>query len=79
MIPESIIDSFQLKTMLVMHPSLLPKFRGACPIQWAILNGEKETGSTIIEISKDKFDAGKILWQSAPVPIDPMKTRFLEL
>jgi methionyl-tRNA formyltransferase len=34
-----------------MHPSLLPKYRGSCPIQHAILNGEEETGVSIIEIS----------------------------
>ena len=61
MIPGEVIDSFQ-KGMLVMHPSLLPKFRGACPIQHAILQGEKKTGVSIIEISKNKFDAGDILW-----------------
>ena len=60
-----------------MHPSLLPKYRGACPIQHAILNGEKQTGVSIIEISKNQFDAGPVLWQKK-VPIDE-KTRFLEL
>jgi methionyl-tRNA formyltransferase len=47
--------------MLVMHPSLLPKYRGPCPIQHAILNKEQKTGISIIEISKKKFDAGAIL------------------
>eukprot|EP00347_Sterkiella_histriomuscorum_P011893 403370694 len=49
--------------MFVIHPSLLPKYRGSCPIQHAILNRDKQTGVSIIEISKNKFDAGKILWQ----------------
>lgn len=49
--------------MYVIHPSLLPKYRGSCPIQHAILNQEKTTGVSIIEISKNKFDAGAILWQ----------------
>ncbi|CDW88350.1 methionyl-trna formyltransferase [Stylonychia lemnae] len=62
MIPDKIIDKFD-KGMYVIHPSLLPKYRGACPIQHAILNREKETGVSIIEISKNKFDAGAILWQ----------------
>ena len=60
MVPAEIIDSFPLG-MYVMHPSLLPKYRGACPIQHAILNKETETGVSIIEISKNKFDAGSIL------------------
>jgi len=46
-----------------MHPSLLPKYRGSCPIQHAILNKENETGVSVIEISKNKFDAGAILFQ----------------
>lgn len=43
-----------------IHGSILPKYRGAAPIQWAILNGEKETGATSIIIS-DVVDAGDIL------------------
>ncbi len=49
--------------MLVIHPSLLPRYRGASPIQYALLNGDQEAGVSIIEISKNKFDAGKILLQ----------------
>jgi Methionyl-tRNA formyltransferase len=49
--------------MVVIHPSLLPRYRGASPIQYALLNGDQETGVSIIEISKNKFDAGKILLQ----------------
>ena len=47
--------------MFVVHPSLLPKYRGASPIQYALLNGDAVTGVSIIEISKLKFDAGAIL------------------
>lgn len=63
MIPDKIIDHFTEDAMFVLHPSLLPKFRGSCPIQWAILKREQETGISIVEISRSKFDAGKILWQ----------------
>lgn len=45
-----------------IHPSLLPKYRGASPIQYAILNGEKETGTTII-LMDEKMDHGKIIAQ----------------
>jgi methionyl-tRNA formyltransferase len=45
-----------------LHPSLLPKYRGAAPIHWALINGEKETGVTIIKITHD-IDAGGILLQ----------------
>ncbi len=44
------------------HPSLLPKYRGAAPIQWAIINGETETGVTIFQLSP-RVDAGDILIQ----------------
>ena len=45
-----------------VHPSLLPRYRGASPIQNAILNGEDKTGISIIEIN-EKMDAGDILAQ----------------
>lgn len=63
MVPSDFIDRFSLG-MYVMHPSLLPKYRGACPIQHAILNMDNVTGVSIIECSKNKFDAGKILLQA---------------
>jgi len=50
-----------------MHGSLLPKYRGRAPINWAILNGEKQTGMTLHHMVK-KADAGDIVDQEA-VPI----------
>ena len=50
------------KGAINVHASLLPKYRGAAPINWAIVNGEKETGITIITIA-EKMDAGDILAQ----------------
>jgi len=47
-----------------VHTSLLPKYRGAAPIQWAILNDEPETGVTIMQMV-EKLDAGAILSQRA--------------
>ena len=47
--------------MIVIHPSLLPKYRGASPIYHTLLNGDKQSGVSFVEISKDKFDAGNIL------------------
>lgn len=47
---------------LNVHPSLLPKYRGASPIQYAILNGEKKTGTTIM-LMDEKMDHGKIIAQ----------------
>jgi len=45
-----------------IHPSLLPKYRGASPIQYAILNGDTETGTTIM-LMDEKMDHGKIIAQ----------------
>ena len=46
-----------------LHASLLPKYRGAAPINWAIINGEKETGLTTFYIN-DKIDTGDIIHQT---------------
>jgi methionyl-tRNA formyltransferase len=47
---------------LNVHPSLLPKYRGASPIQYAVLNGDKKTGATII-LMDEKIDHGPVLNQ----------------
>lgn len=57
-----------------MHGSLLPKYRGRVPINWAILKGETETGATLHEMV-EKPDAGAIIDQTA-VPILPDDTAF---
>lgn len=60
-IPQEIINLFS-KGILVIHPSLLPKYRGASPVQAAIINGDKETGVTIIKMD-EKIDHGPIVAQ----------------
>lgn len=60
-IPPEVVKLFP-KGILNIHPSLLPKFRGASPIQGAIALGEKETGVTIIRLD-DKVDHGDIYSQ----------------
>jgi methionyl-tRNA formyltransferase len=55
-----------------MHGSLLPKYRGRVPINWAIIHGETETGATLHEMAV-KPDAGAIIAQT-PVPILPDDT-----
>ena len=55
-----------------IHASLLPKYRGAAPIQWAIINGEKVTGVTIMQMDKG-LDTGNMLMK-AEVPIDERET-----
>ena len=51
------------KGAINIHGSLLPKYRGAAPINWAIINGETETGVSIITLA-EKMDAGEILAQA---------------
>ena len=60
-IPKIVIDTFP-HGILVVHPSLLPKYRGASPIQGAIANGDKQVGVTIIKMD-EKMDHGPIVSQ----------------
>jgi methionyl-tRNA formyltransferase len=60
-IPESIITMFE-PGIINVHPSLLPRYRGPSPIETAILNGDPETGVTIMQLSK-AMDAGPIYTQ----------------
>lgn len=57
-----------------MHGSLLPKYRGRVPINWAVLHGEKESGATLHEMVA-KPDAGRLVAQQR-VPIQPDDTAF---
>ncbi len=70
-IPGPIIDHPPHKTLNV-HFSLLPLYRGAAPVQWTILNGDPETGVTIIELN-EKMDEGDIL-ASARTGVGPSET-----
>jgi methionyl-tRNA formyltransferase len=60
-IPQETLDLPQYGALNI-HPSLLPKYRGAAPVPWTLLNQEKTTGVTIIKMT-DKVDAGPILAQ----------------
>jgi methionyl-tRNA formyltransferase len=60
------------KGTINVHASLLPKYRGAAPINWAIINGETETGVCIITVA-EKMDAGEILGRVA-TNIEPDET-----
>lgn len=61
-IPKDIINLHKIG-MLNIHFSLLPKYRGAAPIQWTLLNGEKETGVTIFWLD-EKLDTGDMFIQN---------------
>lgn len=58
-LPQAFLD---LKLTINVHPSLLPKYRGATPIQSAILNGDEITGVTIMKVAKE-VDSGDIILQ----------------
>ena len=62
-IPQDIID-LPPHGILNVHASLLPKYRGAAPIQWAIANGDRETGVTIMQIDAG-LDTGDMLLASS--------------
>eukprot|EP01135_Chromosphaera_perkinsii_P004239 Nk52_evm28s272 gene=Nk52_evmTU28s272 len=52
-----------VKGMVNVHPSLIPRYRGSSPIQYAILNGDSCTGVTVMGLSRGKFDYGAVLRQ----------------
>jgi len=70
-IPQWMLD-MPVHGNLNLHASLLPKYRGAAPIQWAVANGERITGNTTMRIDAG-LDTGDILLQSE-VPIGPAQT-----
>ena len=60
-----------------VHASLLPKYRGAGPIQWAVINGEKESGVTTMYMCRE-IDKGDMLLKDT-VTLDPKETGDLLL
>ena len=68
---------------LNVPPSILPRWRGADPVPWAILSGDSQTGVTVVTLSEN-FDAGQIIAQKK-IPItdkdfsDPLRTKLFEL
>ena len=61
MLPEAVWNMPEIGTFN-LHASLLPQYRGAAPINWAIMNGEKETGVTTFFL-RHEIDTGKIIFQ----------------
>lgn len=68
LLPKAVLELPE-KGCINVHSSLLPKYRGAAPINWAMLNGEPETGVTIMHMAAE-LDAGDIILQAA-TPIHP--------
>lgn len=80
-ISQDVINSFS-QGILVIHPSLLPKLRGASPIQAAIANGDLETGVTVFKMD-EKMDHGPIISQfkeeiDETDTFDTLRTRLFE-
>src|SRR5215204_3403608 len=71
MLPEAVWNSPPMGTINV-HGSLLPQYRGAAPINWAVINGEQETGVTTFKL-KHEIDTGDILLKES-FPIDENET-----
>jgi methionyl-tRNA formyltransferase len=67
-LPRAVLDAPRLGCVNV-HASLLPRWRGAAPIQWSIVHGDQETGVTLMEVD-ERMDAGPIL-AVASTPIAP--------
>lgn len=70
-LPESILNIPPYGCINV-HASLLPRYRGAAPMQWAIINGEEETGITTMYMAKG-LDTGDMI-DTVVIPIDPKET-----
>lgn len=70
-LPPALLEMAELGAFNV-HASLLPKYRGAAPIQWALINGEERAGITIMTMVKE-LDAGPV-WATAETVIDPADT-----
>jgi methionyl-tRNA formyltransferase len=66
------IHAFPRYRSVNVHFSLLPKYRGAAPVQWAVLNGDAESGVTVIELD-DRMDEGDILAVKR-LPVGPRET-----
>jgi methionyl-tRNA formyltransferase len=71
MLPEIVWNMPPMGT-LNLHGSLLPQYRGAAPINWAIMNGEKETGVTTFKLQQE-IDTGNILLQEK-IPVSENET-----
>ncbi|EGW35578.1 uncharacterized protein SPAPADRAFT_58802, partial [Spathaspora passalidarum NRRL Y-27907] len=68
LIPSKFLQSCKFGGLNV-HPSLLPTYSGASPLQYALLNDDKFTGCTVQTLHPTKFDKGEILLQSSKVDI----------
>jgi methionyl-tRNA formyltransferase len=70
-LPRAVLDATP-KGCINVHASLLPRYRGAAPVQWAVIDGERETGVSIMQLDEG-MDTGPVLLERR-TPIDPDET-----
>ncbi|MDQ3336972.1 MAG: methionyl-tRNA formyltransferase [Myxococcota bacterium] len=70
-LPRAVLDALP-KGCINVHASILPKYRGAAPVQWAVIDAEPETGVAIMQLDEG-MDTGPVLLEKR-VPIDPDET-----
>jgi methionyl-tRNA formyltransferase len=70
-VPWKVLKRFHRSRRLNVHPSLIPKYRGAAPIQYAIADGLEKTGVSIIEVERVGmgYDVGDIWGQNTVVSV----------
>jgi methionyl-tRNA formyltransferase len=70
-LPRAVLDSMP-RGCINVHASLLPKYRGAAPVQWAVIDGERETGVSIMQLDEG-MDTGPVFFERR-VAIEPEET-----
>ena len=69
LLPQTVLD-IPPCGVINLHPSLLPKYRGAAPIQWALINGEKETGVTLMLLDAGEDTGDIICMERIPIELE---------
>lgn len=68
-LPKDIID-YPKYGCINVHGSILPKYRGAAPVQWSVINGEKETGVTTMQMNEGLDTGDMLLIKKTPIELD---------
>lgn len=76
-LPKRVLDAAKYGCINV-HASLLPKYRGAAPIQWAVINGDKETGVTIMQMDEGLDTGDMLLVKKTPIGINETSEKLFE-
>ena len=76
-LPKRILDAAKYGSINV-HASLLPKYRGAAPIQWAVINGDKQTGVTVMQMGEGLDTGDMILVRKTDIDINETSEELFE-